>query len=76
VDNESVEISTDQGTLKAGSTYDWPEGMPSDVPEFKYGTIIGVMESNSDAGRSYTVALENIEADSFDEYKSALEDNG
>ncbi len=76
VDNESVEIKTDQGSLKVGSTYDWPSGMPSDVPEFKYGSIIGVIESNSDAGKSYTVTLENIEADAFEKYKSALEDNG
>ncbi len=76
VDNESVEITTDQGSLKAGSTYNWPAGIPSDVPEFKYGTIIGVMETNYEAGKSYTIALENIEADSFDKYKNALEGNG
>ncbi len=73
LDDESLEIRTEQGTLKAGSTYEWPPGMPADVPEFKYGTIIGVIETNSDAGKFYSVSMEDIAADSFDKYKNNLE---
>ncbi len=72
----SAEITTDEGSMKIGSTYDWPSGMPSDVPEFKYGSITGVIESTTDAGTAYTVTFEEVEADSFEKYRSDLEDNG
>ncbi len=76
MDNESVEITTDQGTIKAGATYDWPSGMPSDVPEFKYGSISSVIESTTEAGTSYTVTFEEVAADSFAKYRDDLEDKG
>ncbi len=72
----TTEITTDQGSIKIGATYDWPAAIPSDVPEFKYGTVTGVMESATETGTSYTVTFEEIAADSFEKYRSDLEDNG
>ena len=72
----NVEVTTNEGTLKTGSN-EWPGQIPSDVPRFKEGEIISVVESTEeDQGTGIFVGIENAGIDSADKYKSELEKAG
>lgn len=72
----SVEISTDEATMKVGGDYKWPEQLPADVPEFSYGKILAVTESSNEESDTIFVAFQGVKDDAFDKYKSELEGAG
>ncbi|MGD0153745.1 MAG: hypothetical protein ABSC17_08310 [Thermacetogeniaceae bacterium] len=74
--NGGVTVKTDQGTYQAGSTYEWPSTMPSDVPKFSYGKITSVIQSNTATGKGISVGIENAAPDAFDKYKNDLQNAG
>lgn len=76
LNKDKIEVKTDEGTYKAGSTYEWPSQIPADVPKFSYGKIITVTESSTVQGNSVFVGINEVKDDAYDKYKSALESAG
>lgn len=74
--NGGVTVKTDQGTFQAGSIYEWPAQIPSDVPKFSYGKIISVVQNNTADSKGISVGIENATGDAFDNYKGDLQNAG
>lgn len=77
LDNKgNVEVTTEEGSFKTGSA-EWPSQIPSDVPRFKDGKIVSVLEtSTNEQGKGVFVAIENAGIEAAENYKSELEKNG
>jgi len=72
----NFELKTKDGSIKAGST-EWPDKIPSDVPQFKDGKITSVMESKTgENGIAYIIGIEDSSLEAVDKYKGELEANG
>jgi len=78
IDEGKLAIKTDKGSINmnTGSGQKWPDGIPGDVPEFKYGKIVAVMESNENGQKAYTMSLEMIADGAVESYKKDLEAAG
>ena len=61
-----------------GDSVAWPKGVPSDVPEFKYGKIdITFDDKNStDAGAGVMIQISNVEKGGFEKYLTDLKTAG
>lgn len=57
----------------ASSSAQWPSKMPTDVPQFTYGTITG---SNNDVMGSIQATYKNVPADAFKKYQADLKAAG
>ncbi|MGE5398056.1 MAG: hypothetical protein ACM3MK_11065 [Chitinophagales bacterium] len=77
LDQNKVEIKDKDGTTyTSGGEQKWPKEMPSVVPEFKYGKIIGVSNINSEKGKNITLSFESVDKNAYQSYKKDLEDAG
>ncbi|MGB5227347.1 MAG: hypothetical protein WBN55_03740 [Eudoraea sp.] len=77
IDDEKVVIKTDEGTFTTDATMNsWPKEAPSEVPEFKYGDVIGVTTQEVDEAKNWVVIFENVPANALQEYKETLESEG
>jgi len=77
IDDEKVVIKTDEGTFTTDATMNsWPKEAPGEVPEFKYGDVIGVTTQEVDEANNWVVILENVPANALQEYKEILESEG
>ena len=77
IDDEKVVIKTDEGTFTTDATMNsWPKEAPSEVPEFKYGDVIGVTTQEVDEANNWVVIFENVPANALQEYKETLESEG
>ena len=84
--NAKVDISKDgsmeitskdgSGSMKVGSTYDWPSNLPGDVPKFSSGKITAVVENANEEEKSWMVMLEGVPAGAGEAYKTAAEQAG
>ncbi len=75
-DDESVSIESDDMSMNIEEGQDWPEDIPSTVPEFTYGTILGVTQSLNQEEDYWAITIQDIDSNAFTNYKSDLEDNG
>lgn len=57
----------------ANSGVQWPSKMPTDVPQFTYGTITG---SNNDVMGSVQAAYKNVSTDAYTKYQADLKAAG
>ena len=77
IDGEKVVIKTDEGTFTTDATINsWPKEAPGEVPEFKYGDVIGVTTQEVDESNNWVVIFENVPAKALQEYKKTLESEG
>jgi hypothetical protein len=78
-DTEDASLKYDLGdtTVEVESgDEEWPNDIPSTIPEFKYGDIDSTAKVANDYANSWTVICNNIEEDAFEDYKTDLEDAG
>ncbi len=68
-----AQASQNPGGAAGSGSIQWPSAMPTDVPQFTYGTITGA--SNNIMG-NVQAAYENVTADAFDKYQSDLKTAG
>ncbi len=61
------------GGVTGSGTVQWPSAMPTDVPQFAYGTITG---ASNDIMGSIQATYKNVTADAFDKYQSDLKTAG
>lgn len=83
--NEDVDIDLDEGQFtwdsedgsgSMGTVSEWPDSVPSVVPEFTYGDITYAISYDDASGTGWSMSFENVDADAFDSYTSDLEDAG
>jgi hypothetical protein len=70
-----VTYKNNQETVQVGGTYQWPQAMPADIPQFTWGKITSVT-SPSDPNAAVTVEFSNVTPDAFGKYKDALTQAG
>lgn len=74
--NGGVTVSNDGGTTSTGSNAKWPASMPSDVPEFKSGTISYSSASTTADYRGWNVTYSNVTAANSTAYFTTLTNAG
>ncbi|MBU0975293.1 MAG: hypothetical protein ABIE03_07410 [Patescibacteria group bacterium] len=75
---ESVHISDGDNSVDVSSGEDWPDDMPSYVPEFKYGTLTVKTKISGDTSGEYgwSMVYESVDSDALEKYKNDLEKSG
>jgi hypothetical protein len=76
LDEGSMSFESDDGSFEFGSSTEWPDTIPSAVPEFEYGDVNSVVTSSDEESSYWTVGFENIQSDAADKYVDDLEDEG
>lgn len=83
VDIDSENESFSMGNENDGISYSadeegqsWPDDIPGDFPEFKYGKIISNTKITDEDYTSWTLILDNIDDNATEKYKDDLESNG
>jgi hypothetical protein len=71
-----VTVSNDSGTTSTGSNAKWPTSMPSDVPEFKSGTIAYSSASTSDDYKGWNVTYSDVTVANATAYFTTLTGKG
>jgi len=81
----NVDLDSDEGTFtwesedssgSIGTGSEWPADMPSDVPEFMYGTIESAVSVNGTDGSGWSVSYTEAESDALAQYRGDLETAG
>lgn len=74
--NGGVTMSNGDDTISTGDKAKWPSTMPSDVPEFKSGTIAYSSASASDDYKGWSVTYSDVTAANATSYFTALTGKG
>jgi hypothetical protein len=76
-DKGEVNISSSEGNfnMKASGEAEWPDEVPSYVPEFE-GKIISVVETESEGHKHFSIIYEDLDNLDMDDYADDLESNG
>ncbi|MDV7139564.1 hypothetical protein R3X28_11785 [Maribacter sp. TH_r10] len=75
LDDEKIVIKTDEGTFTTDATaQNWPNDIPSHVPEFTSGKIEVVNTQEMIGGKSWTILFEDVNQDNIKAYKDNLEE--
>jgi hypothetical protein len=83
-ENTDVDIQGDKVKIESGdqkaeinlSGKGWPEGIPDDVPEFKYGSINHTTSSEENGIKGWGVFYKEVKLDALDKYDAELKKNG
>ncbi|MBN1597816.1 MAG: hypothetical protein JW894_05940 [Bacteroidales bacterium] len=76
-DDEKVVIETEEGKIEVDAgTKKWPAGIPSEVPEFDYGKIVGVTTNATDEIKGWTIVYSEVVKDATEKYNETLQSKG
>jgi hypothetical protein len=72
-----ISVKTDQGTadISVGGGK-WPEDLPVDVPKFDGGKVTGVFKGAQGQGKSWTIAVTDVDEAAYGKYVEALKAAG
>ncbi|MDH4358488.1 MAG: hypothetical protein OEV37_00870 [Candidatus Berkelbacteria bacterium] len=76
VSASKVTYSGEGGSLEFSEGAKWPTDLPSDVPEFTYGTVKATAKTTSDGKGNWSITLENVQSGAYDKYVSDLKAAG
>jgi len=77
IKDQSREITTVEGTIKLNANIkNWPEDIPSDVPEFKAGRIEGATIKNLKDNKGWTLILKDVPYEALNAYGKELKAKG
>jgi hypothetical protein len=77
LDKEKAVIETAAGRTEIdGNATTWPDAIPDDVPEFKFGKIDAVTSSTMDGTNSWTVAFKEVNEGFLEKYDAQLKEKG
>ena len=77
IDKEKTVIETDAGKLEVdGNAKSWPNEIPGDIPEFKFGKIDAVTTRNFDNTKAWIVSFSELQDGFLDKYDAQLKDKG
>lgn len=74
--DESASFSTEDGSFSMSSNNEWPDNMPSEVPQFSLGTIDGSAKSTSGEEAGWTVSFTEVKSGAYESYRQELIDAG
>jgi hypothetical protein len=75
-DNETYTWETDEGSATIGSAQEWPDEIPSDIPEFTYGDIISQFALEEDGQGGWNLGFEDVDSGAVSQYQSDFESDG
>ena len=77
IKDQKTVIETEDGRMEVDAlAKSWPDGIPSDIPEFKYGKISGVTSTTTDEGKMWTVVFSDINENATEKYNTDLKNKG
>ena len=77
IDKDKVTIKTDEGTFTTDvSDKIWPNDIPTDLPEFKHGTIQSISTQQMDEGSGWMLIFEKVPETALKVYQTELENKG
>ncbi|MGB5371417.1 MAG: hypothetical protein WBN18_13390 [Flavobacteriaceae bacterium] len=77
IDDQKVVIETDEGTFTTDANVNsWPEDVPSDVPEFNEGSVIGASTQSLEGTDNWVIMFEKVPKKALEDYKKRLENAG
>lgn len=77
IDKEKAVIETDAGRIEVdGNAKSWPNEIPEDIPEFKFGKIDAVTTSNFDDTKAWVIAFSELQDGFLDKYDAQLKEKG
>ncbi len=71
-----VTYSGEGGSLEISESSKWPTDLPSDVPEFTYGTVKATAKTTTNGKGNWSITLENVQSGAYDKYVSDLKAAG
>lgn len=76
-DEGSIHFEDEDSSLDISSDQEWPDEIPSYIPEFKYGEMISNVYSGSGTeGEGWVLGFQEVGNSAFDDYKDELEGKG
>ncbi len=75
IDNDTVSVNTNEGSMQVGEEVDLPDDFPSDVYVID-GTITSALQVNENQGYSVSVTTDESVSNVMDEYEAQLADDG
>jgi len=77
IDKDKITIKTDEGTFTTDvSDKIWPNDIPTDLPEFKYGTIQSISTQQMDQGSGWILIFEKVPETALKAYQTELKNKG
>ncbi len=77
IDDQKVVIETDEGTFTTdANVHSWPKDVPSDVPEFKEGKVMGATTQTMEGANNWMILFEAVPNKALEDYKKQLENAG
>ena len=75
-DEGSYTWETEDGSATVGTTQEWPDDIPSDIPEFTYGDIVSQFSLSEGEESGWNLGFSDADNDAVDQYQSDLEADG
>lgn len=83
-EDANVDIKGDEVLVETGNTRTtlntaakkWPEAIPDEVPEFSWGVIYSVSETDVDGTKSFGIHFKEVPSESVEKYDALLKKNG
>lgn len=77
IDKEKVVVETEAGRMEVdGNAKSWPDEIPGEIPEFKFGKIDAVTTSNFDDTNAWVIAFSELQDGFLDKYDAQLKEKG
>jgi len=77
IDDDKITIETDEGTLVTDTgDKKWPDEIPGDVPEFKYGKIERVSIQDMPEAKNWVMRFTSVKEDAITKYEADLKAKG
>jgi hypothetical protein len=77
INGEKTVIETSAGKMEVdGNANSWPNEIPGDVPEFKFGKVDAVTTSDVDGNKSWNIVYNEVEEGFLDKYDALLKEKG
>ena len=76
IDDDTFTWESEDGSGSVGEATEWPDDIPSDIPEFTYADIISHFSLGDETGSGWTLTFENADSDAINSYGGDLESDG
>jgi hypothetical protein len=75
-DDETYTWEAEDGSGTIGSAAEWPDDIPSSIPEFTYATIESNFSLSDESGQGWSMTFSDSDANAIDRYTNDMESEG
>jgi hypothetical protein len=77
LDGEKTVVETKDGRMEIDAKSNtWPKDIPSQVPKFDFGDVVGVTMNESDDTKGWTIIFNEVSDEALEKYKAQLKSEG